>query len=328
MRRCASAYDAVTDVIAPPCCARPRVGAAQQLDLARLLDGLGQRSRSCVDAGASRRGRSATVRAAAAPAARRGRRRVGRGDAAPRATGRRCARSRSCRRARRGARRRGRGRTRAPRPARRRSGRSTSGDPRRTPRRSRRRHAVERRLLESSTAGTVWFDQRSRSDVAVDASCWFVPDVPSRRRGAYRKRMPLAPGLTASVTLVVDDADTALALRSGDVPVLGTPRLVALAEEATVAGARRASSARGRTTVGYQVQLAHLTPTAGRRHGGRRGDARAGRGPPAHVPGVGERRPRPGRRRAGSPASSSSATGSSSARRSKTDERDLPSSRC
>ena len=72
--------------------------------------------------------------------------------------------------------------------------------------------------------------------------------------------MPLAPGLTASVTLVVDDADTALALRSGDVPVLGTPRVIALAEEATVM-AISSQLPEGRTTVGYQVQLAHLTPT-------------------------------------------------------------------
>ena len=72
--------------------------------------------------------------------------------------------------------------------------------------------------------------------------------------------MLLGPGLTASVTLVVDDADTALALKSGDVPVLGTPRVIALAEEATVA-AIAAQLPAGRTTVGYQVQLAHLTPT-------------------------------------------------------------------
>jgi len=73
--------------------------------------------------------------------------------------------------------------------------------------------------------------------------------------------MLLAPGLTASVTLVVDDADTALALKSGDVPVLGTPRVIALAEQATVE-AIRGELPEGRTTVGYQVQLAHLTPTA------------------------------------------------------------------
>ena len=73
--------------------------------------------------------------------------------------------------------------------------------------------------------------------------------------------MPLAPGLTASVTLVVDDADTALALRSGDVPALGTPRVIALAEQASIEAIASYLPA-GRTTVGYQVQLAHLTPTS------------------------------------------------------------------
>ena len=73
--------------------------------------------------------------------------------------------------------------------------------------------------------------------------------------------MTLAPGLTASVTLIVSEADTALALGSGDVPVLGTPRLIALAEQASVAATANDLPA-GRTTVGYQVQLAHLTPTA------------------------------------------------------------------
>jgi predicted thioesterase len=72
--------------------------------------------------------------------------------------------------------------------------------------------------------------------------------------------MTLAPGLTASVTLVVAEADTALALRSGDVPVLGTPRVIALAEQASVE-AIASQLPEGRTTVGYQVQLAHLTPT-------------------------------------------------------------------
>jgi len=76
----------------------------------------------------------------------------------------------------------------------------------------------------------------------------------------YRTAMRLEPGLTATVTLVVAEADTALALRSGDVPVLGTPRVISLAEEATVQ-ALAGVLPEGRTTVGYQVQLAHLTPT-------------------------------------------------------------------
>jgi predicted thioesterase len=72
--------------------------------------------------------------------------------------------------------------------------------------------------------------------------------------------MPLAPGLSASVSLVVDDADTALAIGSGDVPVLATPRLVALAEQASVQAVADALDD-GNTSVGYEVQLAHLSPT-------------------------------------------------------------------
>jgi len=59
--------------------------------------------------------------------------------------------------------------------------------------------------------------------------------------------------------MVVAEADTAKAMRSGDVPVLGTPRLVALCEEAAclaVAG----KLGEGRTSVGVQVQFDHLAP--------------------------------------------------------------------
>jgi fluoroacetyl-CoA thioesterase len=72
--------------------------------------------------------------------------------------------------------------------------------------------------------------------------------------------MLLVPGLTATVSLVVAETDTALALQSGDVPVLGTPRVIALAEQASIEAIGSALP-EGRTTVGYQVQLAHLTPT-------------------------------------------------------------------
>jgi predicted thioesterase len=71
--------------------------------------------------------------------------------------------------------------------------------------------------------------------------------------------MPLLAGRSASVTLVVQDTDTAIALRSGDVPVLGTPRLVALAEEASVKVVEGTLPA-GHTTVGMRVQLDHLQP--------------------------------------------------------------------
>ncbi|HEY7174039.1 MAG TPA: thioesterase, partial [Micromonosporaceae bacterium] len=46
--------------------------------------------------------------------------------------------------------------------------------------------------------------------------------------------MEVQPGLSARVELIVTDADTAQNLGSGDVPVLGTPRVLALAEAASV----------------------------------------------------------------------------------------------
>ncbi|MFG3302664.1 thioesterase family protein [Micromonospora chersina] len=71
---------------------------------------------------------------------------------------------------------------------------------------------------------------------------------------------PLAPGLTARVELTVTDTDTALAVGSGDVPVLGTPRVLALAEAATVAAtATRLPS--GSTSVGTRVELEHRAAT-------------------------------------------------------------------
>ncbi|MGC4747696.1 thioesterase family protein [Micromonospora sp. DT201] len=69
-----------------------------------------------------------------------------------------------------------------------------------------------------------------------------------------------APGLTAQVELTVTDADTAQAVGSGDVPVLGTPRALALAEAATVA-ATATGMPPGSTTVGTRVELEHLAPT-------------------------------------------------------------------
>ncbi|GIJ27177.1 thioesterase [Micromonospora qiuiae] len=70
----------------------------------------------------------------------------------------------------------------------------------------------------------------------------------------------LVPGLAARVELTVTDADTAQAIGSGDVPVLGTPRLLALAEAATVAATTRQLPI-GSTTVGTRVELHHLAAT-------------------------------------------------------------------
>lgn len=61
--------------------------------------------------------------------------------------------------------------------------------------------------------------------------------------------------------MTVTEADTAAALGSGSVDVLGTPRLVALCEHATCR-ATEGLLARGETTVGMRVQFDHLAPTA------------------------------------------------------------------
>ena len=71
----------------------------------------------------------------------------------------------------------------------------------------------------------------------------------------------MEPGLAARIELLVTDADTALAARSGDVAVLATPRVIALVEEAAVA-AVSGRLAEGETTVSMRVQLDHLTPAA------------------------------------------------------------------
>ncbi len=68
------------------------------------------------------------------------------------------------------------------------------------------------------------------------------------------------PGLSARVELTVTDSDTAQAVGSGDVPVLGTPRVLALAEAATVA-ATATRMPPGMTTVGTRVELEHKAPT-------------------------------------------------------------------
>ena len=74
-----------------------------------------------------------------------------------------------------------------------------------------------------------------------------------------------APGLTARVELTVTDADTAQAFGSGDVPVLGTPRVLALAEAATVAATARQIPG-GITTVGTRAEVEHRAATPVGRH--------------------------------------------------------------
>jgi fluoroacetyl-CoA thioesterase len=68
------------------------------------------------------------------------------------------------------------------------------------------------------------------------------------------------PGLEATFRYTVTEADTAAAVGSGEVPVLATPRVLALAERATVAAVAGALAV-GATTVGVRVELDHLAPS-------------------------------------------------------------------
>jgi len=73
--------------------------------------------------------------------------------------------------------------------------------------------------------------------------------------------MTASPGLVGVAKLEVTDDDTAVAMHSGEVAVLATPRVVALAEEAAcnaIAGRLGA----GETSVGMRIQLDHLSPSA------------------------------------------------------------------
>lgn len=68
------------------------------------------------------------------------------------------------------------------------------------------------------------------------------------------------PGRRATVELTVGEDDTARAMGSGDVPVLASPRLVALAEQASVRAIAQCLP-EGKTSVGAWVELDHLEPT-------------------------------------------------------------------
>ena len=61
----------------------------------------------------------------------------------------------------------------------------------------------------------------------------------------------------ATLTFTVTDDDTAIAVGSGSLPVLGTPRLLAWCEAATCA-AIEAELPEGSTSVGTRVALEHL----------------------------------------------------------------------
>ena len=67
---------------------------------------------------------------------------------------------------------------------------------------------------------------------------------------------PDAPEPTATLGCTVTDDDTALAVGSGSLPVLGTPRLLAWCEAATCAAIEPLLGP-GETSVGTRIELEH-----------------------------------------------------------------------
>ena len=72
--------------------------------------------------------------------------------------------------------------------------------------------------------------------------------------------MAIEPGLTAEISRVVTDSDTAAAYGSGLVPVLSTPHLIALMESAAQSVIEPYLSA-SQTAVGTHVDMRHLAAT-------------------------------------------------------------------
>ncbi len=73
--------------------------------------------------------------------------------------------------------------------------------------------------------------------------------------------MTQVPSAEAALRFTVSDADTAAAVGSGSLPVLGTPRLLGWCEAATCAAIDPGLAA-GETSVGTRIQLEHLAPSA------------------------------------------------------------------
>ncbi len=72
--------------------------------------------------------------------------------------------------------------------------------------------------------------------------------------------MLVESGVHGQAELIVTDADTAIAVCSGDVPVLATPRVLALCEEAACAAVADHLGP-SETTVGLRIELTHIAPT-------------------------------------------------------------------
>lgn len=72
--------------------------------------------------------------------------------------------------------------------------------------------------------------------------------------------MMLKEGLTHTSRLIVSEAQTAQVIGSGDLPVLATPAMLALMENAAMLAAANELE-EGQTTVGGHISSSHLKPS-------------------------------------------------------------------
>jgi len=70
----------------------------------------------------------------------------------------------------------------------------------------------------------------------------------------------LTPGLRGEARIVVREEDTAQHVRSGNVAVLATPRMIALMEKASVKAVDHLLPS-GQATVGSEIRVRHLAAT-------------------------------------------------------------------
>ena len=72
--------------------------------------------------------------------------------------------------------------------------------------------------------------------------------------------MDLQPGLAGTIEHTVSDGDTSAAAGTSDVPMLATPSIILLAEQATWA-ALEGRLDEGTSAVEHRVEISHLAPT-------------------------------------------------------------------
>jgi predicted thioesterase len=75
------------------------------------------------------------------------------------------------------------------------------------------------------------------------------------------RAVDLVPGLTGVLEHKVSDEDTSAGMGTSDVHVLGTPRIILLAEQA-IRAALEGHLDPGMSAVEHRVELSHLAPTA------------------------------------------------------------------